>query len=150
MKKILLLIAVAFTIQAQAQVDSSLLRSGKLGLRMADWELIVPEFKTYINVFEDVFDSLKNRIRPLARINYPANLTIITIDSITNNELLQMVLITKNKFTKSTSQEFNRIEIAVRAISPWATSRLNLFDAEENAAVNGIKQIGKIILQRRN
>ena len=150
MKKLLLLLAVAFTLQASAQTDSSLLRCGKLGLRMGDWNFVGSTLRTYPLVFEDLTDSMKARIRPLSRANYPALLTVITIDSLTNNEAYQLVVLLKPLYNKGAVDEFTRIENAVRAISPWATWRLNVLDDAENDANAAIKAIGKTLYQRKN
>lgn len=150
MKKLLLLLAVAFTLQTSAQTDSSALRCGKLGLRMGDWNFVGSTLRTYPLIFEDLTDSMKARIRPLSRVNYPANLTVITIDSLTNNEAYQLVVLLKPLYNKGSVNELTRIEAAVRAISPWATWRLNMLDDAENAAISAIKNIGQTLYQRKN
>lgn len=149
MKTILLSLIVLFSLNATAQTDSSQLRSGKLSLRMNDWEYVTT-FMSYNPLYENVFDSIKNRIRPLTNAQYPAGTTLVTVDSVQNSELVAMCLVIRNEFNSQTQAAIIRITTAVRALNnTWINNQLDAIDASESAAFINRRTDGKFKLRRR-
>ncbi len=146
MKKIITAIAILISLQSFAQVDSSALRSGKLTLRVNDWEYVAT-FVAYTNIYESLFDSIKAKIRALPI--YPAGATNITVDSVTNFELNNLCYNLKNTYNKSNSTATDRIVTAIKAISVWVTNRQNEWDADEDATLTGKKNTGKLMLRKK-
>ncbi len=146
MKKLLAAILIFLSFQSFGQVDSSTLRSGKLTLRVNDWEYIAT-FVAYTATYESLFDSIKARIRSLQ--NYPSGATNITVDSVTNYELNQLCYALKNTYNKSNSTATDRIISVIRAISVWVTNRQNEWDADENATLTGKRNTGKLMLRKK-
>jgi len=148
MKNILLAATLLFSVSAFSQTDTSLLRSGKFSLRMNDWEFIIPIIANN-PVYEDLFDSIKVKIRPLSNANYPSGLTIVTVDSVTNLELNALCYAVKNNYNKSTSSTVDRIVSAARLNSTFVRYRQDLWDADEENIFNNRRADGKTRLRKR-
>lgn len=148
MKNIILTLVLLSSINAFAQVDSATLRSGKLSLRINDWEYIAPVI-SFNNAYEDLYDSIKNRLRPLSNVNYPSGTTVITIDSVTNGELNALCYTLKMYYNRSASATVDRILTAIRSISTYTTFRQDVWDADELATFNSRRTLGKNILRKR-
>lgn len=131
-----------------AQIDSATQRSGKLSLRMNDWEYITTLI-AFTNTYEDLYDSLKVKARPLSNAAYPGGTTLVTIDSITNAELNSLCYTLKSGYTKATSVAADRIITAIRSISTYAAYRQDQLDAEETSQFNIKRNLGRAILRRR-
>lgn len=146
MKQLLTIIILLFSLQSFAQTDSSALRSGKLTLRVNDWELIAT-YIAYTNTYESLFDSVKARIRAIQ--NYPSGTTNVTVDSVTNYELNALCYALKNSYNKSTATATDRIVTAIKAVSVWVTNRQNEWDADEDNAFTGKRAAGKAMLRKK-
>ena len=139
------MILISFSAYSQ---DSSAMRSGKFIIRMNDWEYIT-QVIAHNQTYEDMYDSIKNRIRPLSNANYPAGTTLVTVDSITNYELNSLCYAVRTGYNKSTAATADRVITAARLISTYVQYRQDLWDADEKNIFDARRATGKQILRRK-
>jgi hypothetical protein len=128
-----------------AQVDTSQLRSGKLTLKVSDWEYVA----TFINneSYEGLFDSLKFKVRAMPV--YPAPTALITVDSVINSELNYLCFAIKSAYTKANSAASDRIATAIVNLNPWLAHKQGIWDTDSNNIFENKKKNGKKILTKK-
>jgi hypothetical protein len=146
----ILIFCLSFFSQVQAQADTTKLKSGKLSLRLNDFEFVKPYIADR-EFFEALNDSLTLRLAP-PKI-YPASgTTVVSIDSVTNGELVRLYEILKRKYNKATETIVNRVEDSIRKINPpnhYVNRQMDIADSIENVETKtNILKEGKRRLKR--
>jgi hypothetical protein len=147
MKKIIFYLFFAFSLlsTASAQTDSLDMKSGKLTVRVNDWEWVT----SIVGLNED-FDGVNDSVRAeLKSITYPSGTTLITVDSITNREALLLDAFLRIRVNQANQQAYSRIVTALRAMnSTYINNRLTARDDVEALEFTNQRAIGKKRIRR--
>jgi hypothetical protein len=149
MKKILTLLLILVSLNSFAQ-DTTYRRSGKLTLRLNDWEFIAQTLRSDVNTVA-LFDSIKVRLRPPTI--YPSQGTdLVTVDSVVNIEAKTLAGNLHRKYHSSNRAACERVFTAIRAMNAdpthWLNRALDDMSAAKDADFANDKATGKSIYKR--
>ena len=142
MKKFLLVIAILFSLQSFAQVDSA----GKkvsVSLQARDIEYIAANLYAEM---EDVFDAAKAKFRVQTP---PTGNTLVALDSITLTDLLLIDKILRNNADAVKANIYSRVNTSLKALNEiFLTGRLNRRDIEDTDSITALRKIGRRKLRK--
>ncbi len=131
MKKILLAAMILVSVNSFAQIDSGKIKTS-ISLQVRDWLYLNSFLATSSDEFENVYDSMKVKLRVAVAPNLT---TVIKVDSVRQNQIVRLAQLLKGSEYGVVAIPYTRINTALKS-NAYLTQKIDDMDATYTAQYN--------------